>query len=108
MHHVAKAEKFELRRSSRAEVSKTIAAVDDDLPLFVECMPRVVQQLRQRQMNRASNRRSPMLVGRQHVHHLPARGDDFQNIRVIDHSHSRILLSRGRYVSQFGKCDIGN
>ena len=44
MHYVAKAEKFELRRSPRAQVSQAIAAVDYHRSLSVECPFRVVQQ----------------------------------------------------------------
>jgi hypothetical protein len=36
MHHLAKAEKFELRRSSGAEVSQTVAAINYDRLVFVE------------------------------------------------------------------------
>lgn len=88
MHHVAIAEEFELRRSPRAKVSQTIAAVDDDRPLLVERVFGIVQQLRERQVNRAANGCRAMLMGGQHVEHLAARGDDIQNIMMIDNAHS--------------------
>ena len=98
MHHVAITEEFELRRSPGAEVSQAIAAVNDDRPFFVERVFGVVQELRERQVNRAANGCRAMLMGGQYVNHLAARGDDTQNIMMIDNAHTSILLARGRDV----------
>jgi hypothetical protein len=98
MHHVAITEEFELRRSPGTEVSQAIAAVNDDRPFFVQRMFGVVQQPRERQVHRAANGGRAMLMGGQHVDHLTARGDDTQNIMMIDNAHTSILLARGRDV----------
>jgi hypothetical protein len=87
VHHVAIAEEFELRRSSRAQVSQAVAAVDDDRALLVENVLRVMQQLRERQMDRTADRGAAMLMSGKHIDHLPALGDDFQNITMIDDPH---------------------
>jgi len=46
MPHIVKAEKFELRRSPRAEVSQTVTAIDDYGSRFVERVLRGMEQLR--------------------------------------------------------------
>ena len=62
MHHVAIAEEFELRRSSCAKVSQAIAAINYDGLGLVEREFGIVQQMRERQMNRATNCRDTMLM----------------------------------------------
>ena len=88
MHYIAVAEKFELRRSSCAEVSQAVAAVDDDRFVFVEEQFSVVQQPREREMNRADYCSGTVLVRRQHVDDLATLGDDSQNVTMIDDPHN--------------------
>jgi len=88
VHYVGIAEVFELRRSSRAQISQAIAAVYDHRPLLVEGLFRVVQQLRERQMNRTAYRGSSMLMIGKNVDHLAAFGHCVQNITMIYDSHS--------------------
>jgi hypothetical protein len=88
VHHVAKAEEFELRRSSRAQISQAIAAVDDHRPLLVEGLFCGVQELRQREMNRTAYRGSSMLMIGKNVDHLAAFGHCVQNITMIDDTHN--------------------
>ena len=87
MRHLAIAEEFELRRSPRAQVSQAIAAIDSDRAFLVERVLGVLQQLRQRKMNRAAYRGAAMLMIGQHVDDLAALGDDFQDIMMVDDSH---------------------
>jgi hypothetical protein len=82
VHHAAIAEEFELRPSPRAQVSQAIAAVDDDWPLPVESVLRVMQQLREREMDRTAYRAGTMFMRGQHVGHIAALGDDFLNITL--------------------------
>jgi hypothetical protein len=84
---VAEADYLELRRSSRAEVSQTIAAIDNHRPLLVENALRFVQQLRERQMDRASDRSATMLMSGKDVNELAALGDDLKNFAMIDDPH---------------------
>ena len=67
MADVAEAEQFELRRSSRAEVSQRIAAIDDDRARAVEQFWRVAQNASGRNVNRTADMRSVVLVRRQDV-----------------------------------------
>jgi hypothetical protein len=86
MHHVAEAEEFELRRSSRAQVSQTIAAVNDDRAPFIERVLRIMKQLWKRQMNRSADRDAAELVGWQHIDDLAAAADDADYFAMIDDS----------------------
>jgi hypothetical protein len=81
------AEKFELRRSSRAEISQAVAAIDNDRPRLVENALRVAQQLGKRQMDRAFDRGDPMLVVRKHIDDLPTCGHEPQHFAMIDNPH---------------------
>jgi hypothetical protein len=71
MHHVAIAEKFELRRSSRAEVSQTIATIHYDRLVLVEGVLGIVEQTWEGQMDRAANGARTELMRGQHVDDLP-------------------------------------
>lgn len=88
MHHVAIAEKFELRRSPRAQVSQTIAAIDNHRPLLVENVLSLVQQLWERQVNGATYRGAAMLVRGQHVDDLAAAHNELQNLAMIYDPHT--------------------
>jgi hypothetical protein len=81
------AEEFELRRSSRAQVSQTVAAINDDRSRLVEDALGIAHQFRQREMNRALDRGAAMLMLRQHIDDLPARGKNLQHLAMIDNSH---------------------
>jgi len=84
MHHVAIAEKFELRRSPCAEVSQAITTVDDYRLLSIENVLSFMEQLRERQVNRTSNRAGAMLVRGENVDDLPTLGNEFQDFAMID------------------------
>jgi len=82
------AEKFELRRSPRAQLSQAIAAVNDDRATFVELVLGVVNQFREWQMNRASNVREVVFVRRQNIDDLTAVRDDALHFSMVDDPHS--------------------
>jgi hypothetical protein len=96
MHHIVVAEEFELRRSSRAEVSQTVAAIDHHRTIFLERAECVVQQLRERQVHGFADRTRPMLMSREDVDDLPAFGDNLQNFTMIDDPHSSGFYARAR------------
>jgi hypothetical protein len=87
MPHVAVAEKFELRRSSRAQVSQAIAAIHYNRFVFIECALGFIQQMREREVNRAANRGGAELVSGQHVDDLPTFGDYLLNFTMINDPH---------------------
>jgi hypothetical protein len=105
MHHVAIAEKFELRRSSRAEVSQTIATIHYDRLVLVEGVLGIVEQTWEGQMDRAANGARTELMRGQHVDDPPPRGDYLLDFTMIDDPHqfqfyvaSRCAASRGMAV----------
>ena len=87
MADISETEHLELRRSPRAEVSQNIAAIDDDRPHAVERRWRVAQYAADRNVNRAADMSSPVLVRRQRVHDLRAGGEHTQKFAMLDLAH---------------------
>jgi hypothetical protein len=72
---VVEAEQFELRRSPRAEVSQAVTTIDYDRTSAVERYRRIAQDASDRNVDRAADMRSLVLVRGQGVDdlHLPRR-----------------------------------
>ena len=87
MRYVVEAEKFELRRSSRAKVSQAVATIDNDRFVLVERVFRAIEQMRERQMNRANDVSDSIFMLRQDIEHLPALGEQFEDLNMIDDPH---------------------
>ena len=88
MADVGEGEGFELRRSSRAQVSQAIAAVDGDGPCVVEACRRVVKNVTQRNVDRAANVRGLIFVRRQNVNELqPSRREHRGEFTMLNFSH---------------------
>ncbi|MFZ2060737.1 MAG: hypothetical protein WAU82_06980 [Candidatus Binatus sp.] len=87
MADVGEAEQFELRRSSRAEVSQGITAIDDDRARAVEQCWRVAQDTADRDVNRAADVRGGVLVGRQGVDDLHAGGEHPKKFAMLNLAH---------------------
>lgn len=101
MADVGEAEQFELRRSSRAEVSQGIAAIDHDRARAVEHRWRVAQNVADRNVNRAADVRGVVLVRRQCVHNLRVRRQHPEKFAMVNltHCYRRIAASAARAVS---------
>ena len=98
---VDEAEQLELRRSSRAEVSQRIAAIDDDRASAVEQRGRIVQEVADRNVNRAANVCGVVLVCREHVDDLHAGGEGLEKFAMLNfaHCYARIAARAERAVS---------
>ena len=101
MADVEEAEPLELRRSSRAEVSQTIAAIDDDRTSTVEQLDRIAQDMADRDVNRSPEVRSVVLVRWQSVDNLHAGGEHPEKFAMLDlpHCYARIAARAERAVS---------
>ncbi|HEV2170247.1 MAG TPA: hypothetical protein VGR40_04830 [Candidatus Binatus sp.] len=74
MMHVGEAEQFELRRSSCAEVSQAIAAIDHDRTGAVEQRGRIAKDAADGEVNRTADVTCLVLVRRQDVDELHGTG----------------------------------
>ncbi len=61
---------LELRRSSRAEVSQAIAAIDDDRAVAIKLGGRIAEDVADRNVNRAADVSSVVFMRRKHVDDL--------------------------------------
>lgn len=80
-------EKFELRRSPSADVSETVAAVDDDRLLRDQAPVRVARKAAYRQMDGALDVSGFVLVRGQGIDDLRAVGAKPQDRAMVDYFH---------------------
>ena len=102
MTDVNEAQKLELRRSSRTEVSQAIATIDDDRTLAVQGRRRVSQNSAQRNVNGAADVCGVVFVRRQHVDDLrDACGEHRGKLAMLNfaHDYARIEARAERAVS---------
>jgi hypothetical protein len=83
---VGEAEQLELRRSSRAEVSQGIAAVDDDRAVGQRWC--VAEDASDRDVNRAAYVSGSVLVRRESVDDLRAGGEHLEKFAMLNLAHA--------------------
>jgi hypothetical protein len=85
---VGEAEQLELRRSSRAEVSQRIAAIDDDRARAVGQRWCVAEDASDRDVNRAAYVSGSVLVRRESVDDLRAGGEHLEKFAMLNLAHA--------------------
>jgi hypothetical protein len=96
------AEKFELRRSSRAKVSERIATIDNDWTIAREHFRGIGQHFPERQMNRAGQMNRVVLVRRERVDNLCARRNQAEYVAMINGLHDQSAPApRDRMAARF-------
>jgi hypothetical protein len=88
MTHIGEAEQFELRRSSCAEISQAIAAVDDDWTCPIEQRGRIAKDAADGKVNRTADVGGLVLVRGQRIDDLHCAGGEHRGeFTMLDFSH---------------------
>ena len=97
MADVGEPQYFELRRSSRAEVSQAIAAIDDDRAAAIQLRGRLAEDLADGNVNRAADVSRVVFVRREYVDDLRgARRKHRGQLAMLNLAHATRALRQAR------------